>query len=193
MSEAQASPSPFALRSIYLRTANIRMVEDFDPLLPGQSLHALFRAAPHFQFIHRVATAPDGTQVPSAVFVLRFEFKYTKTPVDLTKIDGQSEAALVDDGNLIAELMAEVAIDYQLLAPEMPKEAQLQAWGQGNAVLHAWPYWREFCHSAMIRMNLPVTLIPMMQIPTLQSAKTQNGKGGNSPRAQKSKPAKSRK
>jgi hypothetical protein len=44
------------------------------------------------------------------------------------------------------------------------EEEKLEQWASSNALLHCWPYWREFCHSTLLRMNLPITMMPMMEV-----------------------------
>ena len=66
---------------------------------------------------------------------------------------------------LAAEITADITTDYQCNTPDFPDEANLLKWGQSNVLLHAWPYWREFCHSTLSRMRLPVTLMPLVGMP----------------------------
>lgn len=172
MSEAKPQEmAPFALRAIYLRNSRIRMVEDLDPLLPGQEMHAQFRTEKTFRVLARETKAPGQKTLESLIFILGFAFRYSK-PMQAAIQSEQSgvDEVVADDPNLLAEISAEIAIDYQIINGTASNldPALVQNWGQGSAMVHAWPYWREYCHSAMIRMNLPLSLMPMIDIRSMQ-------------------------
>ena len=160
MNEAtQLLQLPFRLRTIYVRESSTKFDEAFDPLKPGQQLSAQFKSAPHSYFVTGEVAEDGVTKVPqSYTFVTRFEFMYML-----------GDAILPDDptapieGKAVASISADIAVDYlkNPQAPE-PTEEEALAWGGGSALLHAWPYWREFCHSSMLRMNLPVLIVPFM-------------------------------
>lgn len=41
---------------------------------------------------------------------------------------------------------------------------ELAAFAETNAVFNAWPYWREFIQSTLVRMNLPPILLPVFRL-----------------------------
>lgn len=158
----ELSNIPYTLRSVYLRSGQQSISESFDPLLPDQQVIGKFRVAEQ-RFTCQEATAdiPGAETIRSCVFVTRFEFRYlASSAAESLQPDVEAE----DESHLIAEISASIAVDYLINAPEIPPQADLEKWGANNVLLHAWPYWREFCHSTMLRMNLPVTMMPMVSI-----------------------------
>lgn len=159
-SAQEARVLPYALRSIYLRDCTTWMDKGFDPLLPGQRLSAVFRTGEgRVDCRESTMKGYDGeTKIRSCTFTTRFDFAYTKAAEDDTpQSDEDIEKALV------AKITAEISADYLINTPDFPGSENLHRWGNSNVMLHAWPYWREFCHSTMLRMNLPVTMIPLVQ------------------------------
>lgn len=154
---------PYTLRSIYLRNSSTRIDDHFDPLIPGQHLDAVFRTGEGRVDCRETKFAQQNDnseiQVRSCTFTSRFEFAYTR------QVNG--DAPLSDEEIeklLVAQITAEISVDYLVNLPAFPGQDELSKWATGNVLLHAWPYWREFCHSTMLRMNLPVTMIPLVQI-----------------------------
>jgi len=136
------------------------MSDGFDPMIPGQPLAAQFR-----QVGGRIScqelTPKDGSgkTLRSCVFIPHFDFRYFR------KSDKEiPESEVGNEAEVVAELSADIAVDYIVNLPENPPEDLLAKWGSSNVLLHAWPYWREFCHSTLSRMNLPVTLMPLIDL-----------------------------
>lgn len=157
-------PSPFALRAVYLREAKQWMADDFDPTLPGQAVSGLFRLSGHRVDVQEaIADAPGSELIKTCRFTTKFEFRYRRTQEDEPSTDEQLSNEQVDK-NLLAEITASITVDYLIESSEAPSQDKLQEWAAGNALVHCWPYWREFCHSTLVRMNLPITMIPLMNI-----------------------------
>lgn len=151
---------PYTLRAIYLRDSTTRMVQSFDPLTPGQVLTAVFRNGEGIVDCRETTLDEAGEKrlVRSCTFRTKFDFAYALS-------SGESSSAGEDDieKDLIVQITAEIAADYLFSGDVFPDQEALQKWATSNVLLHTWPYWREFCHAAMLRMNLPVTMIPMIQ------------------------------
>jgi hypothetical protein len=157
--EKQQEPIPFSLRSVYLREGKQWMLDDFDPMLPGQQMFGQFKASGHrIQILEAVENIPDAKPIRTCLFTTDFRFRYLNTKIETPATDEE------DVKYLIAEISARITADYLIEVPETPSQAKLEQWGASNALLHCWPYWREFCHSTLLRMNLPVTMMPMMVI-----------------------------
>lgn len=151
---------PYALRAIYLSGCTTRLGEDFDPLVPGQPLGAIFRTGESQVACREMTFADEAEQrlERGCVFTTRFEFAYTLNP----------EAALPSPesglgSGIAAQISADITVDYRLNLDAFPPREELEKWARTSVMVHAWPYWREFCHSSMLRMNLPVTMIPLIQ------------------------------
>lgn len=157
--EKKQEPLPFSLRSVYWREGKQWMSDDFDPMLPGQQLFGQFKASGHrIQVRETVENIPGAKPIRTCLVTSNFQFRYLNTQIE-------KPAAEEEDGKfLIAEISARITADYLIEAPETPPPEKLEQWAASNALLHCWPYWREFCHSTLLRMNLPVTMMPMMVI-----------------------------
>ncbi len=149
---------PYTLRAIYLRNSNTFMAPGFDPTIPNQPLIAFFRTMDGTVDCRETTFEQDGVKstLKSCTFTARFDFAYR---IATTEEIDQSDDAL--EKTTVARISAEISADYLMNADQFPPEEDLQKWGQSNAMLHTWPYWREFCHSTMLRMSLPATIIPL--------------------------------
>lgn len=150
---------PLALRSIYMRKSETYIKDTFDPFIPNQRLSARFR--------NQKATLLDRSQINSGAaatsptvytFLTQFDFGFSL----------ENGASSDDDADFVAEVKVIFAVDY-LLHGEKPSEELLEAWGQTSALVHCWPYWREYCQSAIGRMSLPMVLMPMLDIQAVMS------------------------
>lgn len=136
------------LRTIYFRDCSASMSEDFDPLVGGQKLAGQLRKF-GAQCVRTEFPDTGGVSVSGYVFLTKFEFRYV--------LDDKPEV-------LVASISATVATCYYLKAgAELDNIAQF-AWGESSALFHAWPYWREYAQSALARLNLPVALMPMLDV-----------------------------
>lgn len=156
---------PYTLRAIYLRSSTTRLVDGFDPTMPGQALAGTFRTGNGQVDCRETEVEQDNVRstIRTCAFTSNFEFAYTRpSEANAPRSDGEIEKSL------LAQITAEITVDYLFNDQEFPDAESLQKWGLSNVLVHAWPYWREFCHATLLRMNLPVTLIPMLQFPTEQ-------------------------
>lgn len=153
---------PFTLRAIYLREGKQWISDDFDPLLPGQQLSGQMRLANHkIQIQEAIENIPDSKPIKSCRITIDFGFRYLnatpESPPESKEDKNSSEG-------MVAEISARITVDYLLGASEVPAKEKLEQWAKSNSLLHCWPYWREFCHSALSRMNLPITMMPMLDL-----------------------------
>lgn len=153
------STLPLALRSIYLRESSTRFRENFDPLKPGQPLQMQAKFAPIGYLVNGDMPIDGGEVVPrSYTFLTQFEFNYFAGPFD-TSVPIES----IDTSDPVAKITAQIGVDYLVTPGETtPTEDRLHSWANSAALVHAWPYWREFAHNTMMRMNLPVMMIPLL-------------------------------
>lgn len=134
------------------------MVDAFDPMVPGQPIHGQFKSSgQRLEVRESVENIPDSKPVKTCLVTTNFQFRYLSTITENTADDE-------DDKYLIAEISARIAVDYLIEVLETPPVEKLEQWAANSALLHCWPYWREYCHSTLLRMNLPVTMMPMMVI-----------------------------
>lgn len=159
------------LRTIYLRECSGSLAADFEPLKGGQKLAGQLRKFAAI-CVRTEFTDTDGKTTPGLVFLTKFEFQY------LHEEDPERVAAM---------LSATIATVYNLKEGAEFDQAAAFAWGESSALFHAWPYWREYAHATLARLNLPVALMPMLDIQSAldnaeQAAKTlPEGDGDNRP------------
>lgn len=151
----------FTLRNIFIRSSNTSLAEWFDPQLPNQRLRGAFRSDTG-KIKQKTLTEHRETGDKTQLFIefsTRFEFAYLTANGDDEPHDDE-----LDESHLAAKITAEIAVDYLVGSDTFPDEQTNKTWAESNALLHCWPYWREFCHNTMLRMNLPVMIIPLIQI-----------------------------
>lgn len=147
---------PFLLRLIYIRKSNCSLDASFDPLLPNQQLIGFNKVDEgHIksQEIIDEKLSGGGGKIKSCVFSTKFHFGYKL-----------NTGEVLEEADFVAQISAEIAVDYQITTENFPDQDQLNQWATSNCLFHVWPYWREFCQSSQQRMNLPITMIPMLDI-----------------------------
>lgn len=157
---------PFTLRSVYLYSSRVSVADDFDPLIPGVNLIATHRIAGQKIIVRHTEYGLEGekpTKVRSAVFITSFAFRYRT----------KEQTEMPDTEKFLIEVSGDIAADYQLNRPDDPTPEQNNSWGASNVLLHTWPYWREFCHSTLLRMSLPATVLPMLTTGTVPEGSEQ--------------------
>lgn len=148
---------PYSLRAIYIRSSHMEMATSFDPtaihLIDGQFRVLDGNVECRTQSV--LGTDGQSSTLKLCLFTTPFEFRYT--------IHGETTG----EGDTLAEaakISAEVAADYLVNGDEFPPIEELNKWKASSVLLHTWPYWREFCHNSLLRMNLPPALIPLLNM-----------------------------
>lgn len=149
---------PLILRTIYIRGSRMGLSDDFDPLVPGQELRGQFRHTDATVNKNEIIDTASGRLIGHTyTFLTRFEFRYDRADISPTQNDETNE-------NTLAAISSEIAAVYNSNSEEILSDAEIAQWGQTSVLVHCWPYWRELCHSATARMNLPITLMPMLDV-----------------------------
>lgn len=151
-----------ALQLVYLRGSNVRMAADFFPAVATGPLMPLFRTG-DVEISRRKTTFSNEDSSVEAHwydFIYRFEFVYIRA-----EEDGPRPTKEEVEEHLVAEITADIVIQYAWQDPSDPVSSdEFNAMIGPQALMHAWPYWREYCHNTMMRMGLPVTMIPLLNI-----------------------------
>lgn len=157
--QPQAAILPLKLRAIYVRHAASVIASDFDPLTPGQPLSVNHNFTPTGYLLQgrRDDNGQPGHPA-SCMFLIDFNAVYLSDQAKQRTSDTGTEM----DG-AVARIHATLAVDY-ILNPDapFPTDQFFAHWGKSSALVHSWPYWREYCHSTMLRMNLPVVIVPLL-------------------------------
>lgn len=157
---------PFTLRAIYLRGSQVTFEENFDPLKAGQQLNIESKFSPHsYSISGELSDTGSGHVARAYTFLTEFETSYF-----LAAGAPATKAIPLNPATPVVRINAIFASDY-LIAPNSGdlSEEDTKAWANSAALMHSWPYWREFSHSTMMRANMPVVLVPMMVAQTAPS------------------------
>ena len=152
----------YELRAIYIRNSSIALEQDFNPLLSGQELSAAFECKQD-GCITSVFPQNEGAieVIQSVTCVNRYDFSYflagQEEPGTSTKAPSQK---------LAASITAHICVNYVVSAGR-PTPEDL-AGIANSSIFHSWPYWREYCHSNMMRMQLPIIQVPLLHLQTLE-------------------------
>jgi hypothetical protein len=79
--------------------------------------------------------------------------------IDVRAMTGEPEST-------VFEVKTRFEAEYTLEREFVPSEVQLQAFMDGNAAFHCWPFFREFVLSSTQRMGLTVPPMPMLVLTT---------------------------
>jgi hypothetical protein len=163
MSEKRAPPgNKLALRAVFLKEGGISLDSDFDPLKAGQRLIGQFKSSPE-AFLLDCEERPDSPEVVHAcTYLTKFEFQYR-----VAAQDAANPPPNIESLKMAATVTATFASVYIPTPGVVLSHGDdfLTAWGN-TALMHQWPYWREFCHSMIGRMQLPAVLVPILAAPT---------------------------
>lgn len=149
-------PLAMSLRSIYFREAVANTSTDFDPLLPGQQLVGEFRQSGKSTLVKlkEVGSLQDeSAAVRGCAFLTRFEFRYTR--------DGEGDDSERPTASTVS---ATIAVVYDFREGQCPTDEELRVWGETSALIHSWPYWRQYCQQALMQLSLPPTIMPLLDM-----------------------------
>lgn len=168
-----SKPYPLNLRAIYIVASQLGLGEDFDPLIPGQSLVGWHKAQPDGARVNELKVETTGNTLHTVEFRTNFEFIY-RTLKPGQALDNSTDPLAMpspvppeefDGMRLAAKVSATMVASFVLFegAPA-PNSGEILAWAHGTVLQVSWPYWREYCQTAFHRMQMPQTLIPLLTI-----------------------------
>jgi len=64
----------------------------------------------------------------------------------------------------LMEVACLYAPEYSLKPGYVPSEQEIEAFSEGNAVFHCWPFFREFVYNVTMRMNLRLPPLPLLRL-----------------------------
>ena len=148
----------YILRGIYVRESQLFMKDDFDPLSVGSDLVGKFRIISQNVSLREEITENEEKNIYCA-FTTHFQFGYSEE-----NINNEVEEAELDP-EFLTSISLKISVDYKINNGISPSQEDIQKWGTTNVLLHSWPYWREYCHSMQMRMNIPTQIIPLWYFP----------------------------
>jgi hypothetical protein len=109
------------------------------------------------QTITRMVERPGSEKETGILYVttLKFVYRHAANPAAPDPLSDPK----------IAEVEADIACEYMGL-PEGYTQHEVEQFGARSVLAHVWPFWREFLHSAFLRMSLPPTTLPPLFIPS---------------------------
>lgn len=138
-----------AIRDVYFEKATAQTKDGFDPPNFTEPLAVQFKVG--VIDTRRSITGEDSTEI------VRIAVECAMRLVVAPSSDGASDQ---DEKALIS---ATLVAEYQVL-DELEPDA-LQEFSEQNGLFHAWPFWREYVHSACARLRLPPIPVPMYRLP----------------------------
>lgn len=155
--------SGLVILDVYLRESRTLLNAEFDP--KGADAPAL--AFQHKFELKQVEIIEgklgEDENVKGVRFRIMTGLRLIPPHVDPNAIQDDESAKLIK-----AQITATFIAEYALTKPDLPKEA-IEEFGRYNAILHVWPYWREFIQSMCTRMLLPPIVLPMYTVPARES------------------------
>ena len=148
-----------SITMVYLHSTETRFHNNFDPLIPNQSLLGQFKINTTKTELKNVVNE-KGENQQFVRFFVEAVMRYVKTPI--------SEEAQEDEDLLSKQLASSIKAtfiaEYNVINDmDIPEEA-LAEFGKYNVPHNIWPYWREYCQSTCSRMALPVIVIPLLRM-----------------------------
>lgn len=157
------------IQHVYISASNSSFHNDFDPLMPNQMLTGQYT-------INTVRIDLKTLTDEESNVTHRFLRCYVQAGMRYflgeqpTDEEMQNEAWI--KSKLASEISAIYCVEYSI-RPDVELTSEENAeFGRVNVPYHVWPYWREYCQNTCNRMNLPVSVVPMLiidPIPKMQS------------------------
>lgn len=97
---------------------------------------------------------------PSILHVSEGQAKFA---VRISVFGDPDEPAEETDPHLF-QIVCRYAMVYNLKPGYVPPEQELDAFKDGNAIFHCWPYMRELVQSMTMRMGLPIPPLPFLRL-----------------------------
>lgn len=157
-STEQAVKPALAIRAVYVRKSSLEISDEFNPLVPGQKLNGAFTWKPDGYAVTEIPPGEGRPEITRSIAFhnqFNFVFHFGDPPKEAVPLSA-------DAPKPAATLAACIAVDY-LLTGDQPEPEEIAKY-INNSMVHAWPYWREYCHSSMLRMQLPVVLAPLLSL-----------------------------
>jgi len=77
---------------------------------------------------------------------------------------GDPADAPADKEPHLFQVVCRYALVYELRAGYTPSQQELDAFKDGNAIFHCWPYTRELVQNLTMRMGLPIPPMPFLRL-----------------------------
>ena len=97
---------------------------------------------------------------PSVLHVSEGQAKFA---VSISVFGDPNDAAVEADQHLF-QVVSRYALVYDLRPGYVPPQQELDAFKDGNAIFHCWPYTRELVQSMTMRMGLAIPPLPFLRL-----------------------------
>lgn len=92
--------------------------------------------------------------------VYRVAFRFNVRPIQ----DDADAKVTPPEALVTVRAVFEVAYGVPQFDDDAPDEDILKRFGDVNALVNAWPYWREFVQASLARMSLPTFILPVLRV-----------------------------
>jgi hypothetical protein len=96
------------------------------------------------------------------------------------KVLGEPTGTDAETARRLFEFNARYGLHYTLRPGFRPSAEALNAFKEGNAVFHAWPYFRELLQSVTLRMGILIPALPLLRL--APKAQPKRAGGGRKPK-----------
>lgn len=151
-----------AIQMVYLYSSEVKIHNDFDPLIPNQELVGQFNINTK-SCTKKEVKDENGITHKFLVYQTEARMRYLKSSAkEELKNSLENEEQLKK--SIAAEIIAVFTSQYLIKCDKELSQDALMEFGRINVPHQIWPYWREYSHSTCSRMSLPVSILPMFVI-----------------------------
>lgn len=158
------------IHTVYISASSCMFLNDFDPLLPSQMLTGQYAINTVSISRKNLINEIEKIQARYIRFHVQASMRYMKgEPTD----EQMKNEEWVKESTA-SEINAVYCVEYAIKPDIELTEEEIGAFANVNVPYHVWPFWREYCQNTCNRMNLPVSMVPMLIID--QKQKTEEAK-----------------
>lgn len=148
------------IQSVYINSSTSSFLNDFDPLVSNQMLTGQYAINTVGAYRKNVINDSEEIQASFIRFHVQANMRYIKGGPKDEEL--QNEEWIKE--NIASEINAVYCVEYAIKPDTELAEEEIAAFGKVNVPYHIWPFWREYCQNTCNRMNLPVSIVPMLII-----------------------------
>lgn len=139
------------LKDVYFERATAEIIGDFNPAAEDQSLSVQFKR--RVVDTRRSAVTNSAGEKELVRIVAECGMRL------IGSAPGDTDATPDEKALIFARLVSEYVVIDEL------SDAALGEFAKHNGPYHAWPFWREYVHTACARLRIPLVPVPMYKLP----------------------------
>lgn len=147
----QQAQQALVIQDVYFERATAEILGDFDPAAEDLPLSVQYKT--RVVETRRIDVDTVDGRAPLVRIVAECGMRLIAPPTE-SPDETRHEKALIS-----ARLVAEYLVTDEL------SDRALEEFAEHNGTFHAWPFWREYVHTACARLRIPVVPVPMYRLP----------------------------